>query len=467
MIDLRNSPPFTLRSFLIASLLLASPAQAGGFRIVDQGAAATGQGSAFIAQADDPSALYYNPAGITQLRGVQIYTGTTLIGGSMRYSRPPGGTAQGDLGGAIASPPPSQFYITAKMGDLGIRRLGDLSVGLGVVGPFGTRVRWPDDGLFSTAVTRAALEIIDIKPTLAYKINDQLSIGLGADIYTFAGFWGEGRAQNKFNLSTRLNPSLPAGVTVPSELNGLDTTAGFNASFLYTPVRNENGKPLVNVGFQYRSQAVMDLRGQFLVNGAVSADASIHFVLPQVFTGGIAVWPVRNVKREWKLELDVDVTGWGAFRNTDVKLSNGMTIPFPQHWENSYMTMIGTEYRWLTVPQLAAWEVALRAGYWYSQTPVRNSSFSPAVPDADQHAVSVGLGMLCKAGGYMFGVIPCAGGGKLAPLALALDVAYQAILYDSRTVSGNQNPLAFPTNAIDGTYRTTLHIGAINLRVSF
>src|SRR6185295_2244636 len=156
MIDLRISP-IPAVSFLIACFLIASPARAGGFRIVDQGAAATGQGSAFVAQADDPSALYYNPAGITQLRRVQIYTGTTLIGGRLRYDSPAGVTARGDLGGTIASPPPSQFYLTANVRDLGIHWLGDLSVGLGVLGPFGTKVRWPDDGPFSTAVTRASL----------------------------------------------------------------------------------------------------------------------------------------------------------------------------------------------------------------------------------------------------------------------------------------------------------------------
>ena len=467
MIDLRVSLISAFSPLLIAVLLSTPPVQAGGFRIVDQGAAAAGQANAFVAQADDPSALYYNPAGMTQLRRVQLYAGTTLIGGQVRYTSPIGAIAQGDLGGTIASPPPSQFYLTANVKDLGFRWLGDLSVGLGVIGPFGTNVRWPDNGPFSTAVTRAALEIIDIKPTLAYKINDQLSIGLGADIYTFAGFWGAGRAQHKFNLSTRLNPLLPPGVTVPSELNGLDTTAGFNASVLYTPFRNEAGQPLVNVGVQYRSQAVMDLHGQFLVNGAVTADTSIHLVLPQVFTGGIAVWTLRNAKQAWKLELDVDVTGWQGFRNTDVKLSNGMTIPFPQQWRNSYMTMVGTEYRRLVIPSLPGWEAALRAGYWYSQTPVPNSSFSPSVPDSNQHAIAIGLGMLCQGGGHLFGLIPCSGAGGFKPKALGLDVAYQAIFFDTRTVTGNQNPLVLPADAIDGTYRTTLHVGAISLRMNF
>ena len=109
------------------------------------------------------------------------------------------------------------------------------------------------------------------------------------------------------------------------------------------------------------------------------------------------------------------------------------------------------------------------AGYWYSQTAVPDASFSPSVPDADQHALSIGLGFLCKGGGYLLGVVSCgtAGNGSLQPKAIGLDLAYQAILYETRTVNGNQNPLAFPSDAVDGTYRTTLHVGAINLKVTF
>lgn len=466
----RDSPATSAFFGLLVLLIVLPPAVlAGGFRVIDQGASATGQASAFIAQADDPSAIYYNPAGITQLRGIQLYTGTTLIGGQIHYTSPTGISARGDLGGTTASPPPSQIYLTANLKDLGIQALRNLSIGLGVVGPFGTNVRWPDDGPFSTAITRAALEIIDVKPTLAYKINDDLSVGLGADVYTFSNLWGEGHAEQKFNMSTRLNPLLPPGVTVPSELNGRDTVAGFNASALYTLLRNSGGDPFVNLAFQYRSQAVMNLKGQFLVNGMVAADTAINLVLPQVFTGGIALWPVRNKERAWKVEADLDITGWKSFRNTDVRLSNGMTIPFQQNWRNSYMTMIGTEYRWRTLPTLPKWEVALRAGYWYSQTAVPDASFSPSVPDADQHALSIGLGFLCKGGGYLLGVVSCgtAGNGSLQPKAIGLDLAYQAILYETRTVNGNQNPLAFPSDAVDGTYRTTLHVGAINLKVTF
>jgi len=65
----------------------------------------------------------------------------------------------------------------------------------------------------------------------------------------------------------------------------------------------------VNIGLIYRSQATLHLDGHLLAGGTGVADARKTFVVPQVLTGGIAMWPVRHKDREWKLELDVDYTG--------------------------------------------------------------------------------------------------------------------------------------------------------------
>jgi long-chain fatty acid transport protein len=453
--------------------LLAAPAagHASGFRILDQGAAATGQSAAFTAQADDPSAIYYNPAGMTQLRGVQVYFGTNLIGGHTSFTAPNGVTARGDLNNSVAWPPPSNFYITANLKDLGLKALGDLSVGVGVTAPFGTLYRWPNNGPFNTGLTFQSLEMFDIKPTLAYKFNDQFSVGLGMDIYTFFNFWGEGQAETKLNSNV-----LPLfGFPPPQEVNGRDTALGFNASFMYTPFRNADGKPLANIGFVYRSQATLHLDGQFLANGSVRADAHTTLVLPQVFTGGIALWPVRDKEREWKLELDVDLTAWSSLRNTDVHLIGAGVPPLlnnvqvPRNWTNAFTVMIGTEHKWLQPARLPHWEVALRGGFWYSQNAVPDATFSPGVPDSDNYSISAGLGLLCKENGRFFGIIPCgsSGGSPFLPKGIGLDLAYQALLYEPRTVTGSTTVFSVPNSVFDGRYQTTFQVGSINLRLNF
>jgi long-chain fatty acid transport protein len=451
---------------VLSALLTPALLHAAAFRVLDQSASAVAQGNAFVAQADDPSAVFYNPAGMTQLPGIQLSTGGLLVGGRTTFTSPAGAGTTGNFGGAIALPPPANLYLTANLNDLGIRALSNVTLGLAVLSPFGIKYKYPDEAPFATAVTRTSLELTDIKPTIAYKVSDQLSVGVGADIYTFLPFWGESQAEVQFTSSG--GPGLPPAGT-KMELNGKGTAAGFNASLLYAPLRNGDGKPIAAVGLVYRSQATAHLQGSLLGNGAVLQSTNVTVVLPQVITGGIALWPVRDRTREWKLELDVDYTGWKSFRNLDVHQSDGTTVPFPQNWRNAFMVMIGTEYKWLRPAMLPDWETSLRAGYLFQQTPVPDRSFSPTLPaDADSHGLSIGAGFLCTGGGRFLGVIPCGDGAgrSFFPKAIGLDVAYQAILYEPRTVSGAVSPFATP-GVIDGLYKTIFHIGAINLRLNF
>jgi long-chain fatty acid transport protein len=92
-----------------------------------------------------------------------------------------------------------------------------------------------------------------------------VAIGLGADIYTFSGAFGEGQVKRQFRWPGGLG--IPAGTGM--ELNGRDTAAGFNASLLYTTLRNEDGLPFVNIGLIYRSQATLHLDGQLLAGGGL------------------------------------------------------------------------------------------------------------------------------------------------------------------------------------------------------
>ena len=440
-------------------LLLHGPVMAQVPRIQGQGTAASGMGNAFSAQADDPSAVHYNPAGMTQLRGVEFMTGALLSGGTTTFTSPTGVTATGDRDGSLAWPPPTHLYLTANLKDLGIRAFGDLTAGIGVTVPFGSVTRWPNDGPFRTATTFNTLPLLDIKPTVAYRLTKDLSIGLGADIYTFSGLFGEGHVERKSVWPG--GGGIPAGAQV--ELFGADTAAGLNASLLYTALRNPDGMPLANIGIVYRSQATLHLNGALLANGAKVSDATATFVLPQVFTGAIAIWPVRNHEREWKLEVDVDYVGWKSVRNLDVHLANGGTIPQPLNWRSTYAVMVGTEHRWLVLESLPSWEVALRAGYTTQPTQMPDFGFDPGVPSADVHIVGTGLGLVCKEQGKFLGLFTCGevGVGVLKPKLIGLDLSYQAALYEDRTVVGNRNP------TVNGSYKSVLHTGGISIRVAF
>lgn len=458
---LRKGVPWIgLIGLYVAGLPGLAPAQMP--RIQGQGAAASGMTNAFAAQADDPSAMHYNPAGMTQLHNIQVMAGALASGGSTNFSSLTGVTARGDRNGSAAWPPPAHAYITANLKDLGVTALGDLTVGIGLTTPFGSLTRWPNDGPFKSATTFSTLPLMDIKPTIAYKVTENLSLGLGADIYTFSGLVGEGQVEKQF-----ISPGAPAFPLAPAgskvELSGKDTAAGFNASLLFTALRNADGKPLANIGIVYRSQATLHLSGALLANGAKVSDARATLVLPQVITGAIAIWPVRTSEQEWKLEMDVDYVGWKSVRNLDVTLGNGVTIAQPQNWHSTYAVMLGTEYKWLALESLPYWEVALRAGYTNQQNQMPDLTFDPGIPSSDVHIVGGGLGLLCKEQGSFLGLMQCGdlGLGSLKPKAIGLDLSLQAGLYEDRTVLGNRNP------TVDGTYNTTLYLGSASIRMVY
>lgn len=458
-------PLTSCRQFALAALvslisLYAVPqAHADGFRNPFHDSSAIAQGNAFAAQADNASAVFYNPAGMTQLHGVHLDGGAQFVSVNTKFTSPTGATVRNNNPFPIGLPPPGQFFLTANLKDLGVSALGDLSAGLGVQNLYGFAAKYPANGPFPTAVTFAQLPLLAIKPTLAYKVTESLSIGLGADILTFASFLGEGQAERRFQAPP--GSGFPAGTEL--ELNGKGTTAGLNASLLFIPWRTEDGKPRLSVAGIWRSQAVLPLNGEFRANGALVANASTSIRLPEVWTGGVAFWPVRNPEREWKLEVDVDYVRWQSIRNADVQLSNSATLPSPQQWKNAITVNVGTEYKWLGLMDNRAWDVAFRTGYSRSNTPVTDLNFDPAFADNDVHVVSAGVGFLCHTGGKFLGLISCADEDKgfFTKRSMGMDLSYQALLFDTRTVTGSPNP------AVNGTYRTTNHAGGVTMRVSF
>lgn len=441
--------------FLIGALLLALQGLsfAEGFRLPYQGTAAAGQGEAFIAQADDASAMYYNPAGMTQLKGVQLYLGANFITGQFFYTSPEGQTFEGNLRQPVVMPPPGHLYLTGNLEDLGVKALGPLTVGIGVNSPFGLGSKWPEDSPFASVVTDVTLPLLDVKPTAAYKINDMFSIGAGADIYTFASFIGEGQAELQANI-----PGV--GMT---EINGTDTTAGFNVAGLFTPLRNEMGKPLINFGLVYRSEATLNLKGDFLVNGQKVANAETTIPLPWVIGGGFAGWPIRNKSREWKIEVDAEGIGWSTFENLDIRLSDGTMISQPWNWNDTYTLSFGTHYKWLQLTSLPHWEITARAGYQRSQQANPDPTFNPAIADANWNILAGGLGLKCKKGSHFLGLISCGDPESGYMSAIRLDLAFQAAFWESRNISGN---IVSPT--IDGNYVTKdWYIGSFSIGLDF
>lgn len=119
---------------------------------------------------------------------------------------------------------------------------------------------------------------------------------------------------------------------------------------------------------------------------------------------------------------------------------------------------LGTQYTFLHLPGHEAWEMALRAGYMQSGSAVPDANFDPAIVDLKSNIFGVGIGLLCRANGKFVGIIPC--GGSKGARTMGLDLAYNLILFEPRTVQGNPNP------NVDGSYHAITHVGSINFRLN-
>jgi long-chain fatty acid transport protein len=213
----------------------------------------------------------------------------------------------------------------------------------------------------------------------------------------------------------------------------------------------------------YPSQSDLPLNGKLKVNSAQVAQSrsSLHF--PDSYTVGLAVWPVRDREREWKIETDVDYVRWSTIRKLEFRFSNGLVLGTPQNWRNTVHVGIGTEYKWLNWSQLPSWDFAMRAGYNHMSTPVPDKNFNPAFPDSNTNVLSVGVGLTCRPGGRFLGIKDCGQAGEANSLRqlIGVELSYQLLLVEPRIITGNPNPV------VNGKYRTTNHILALSLRLGF
>lgn len=164
-----------MKSSVAGGLLFASlQAEAGGIMIYEAGHEGTGLANAGSAvMASDPSILMTNPAGISQLAGTQINFNAQLILGDVSFSRDNANTFGGNEGGnALKYLPGSSFFISHQLDERS-------SIGFGMYGNFGLAVDYDDDWAGRYFAQESAIIGVSFQPTYAYKITDDLSVGLG------------------------------------------------------------------------------------------------------------------------------------------------------------------------------------------------------------------------------------------------------------------------------------------------
>jgi long-chain fatty acid transport protein len=343
-------------AILLSTLAFSAPAAFGiGLRIPNQDAEALARGNAFAATADNPSAIYYNPAGITQIPGQMLQVGDlNYFGLNVHYDAPDGHSA--DTKFQVIPVP--QIYYTFSPTNM------PLSFGLGIYAPFGLGVKWERDSGFSTIALQSKLQFVTANPVVAWKVLPSLSLAIGPTL---------NYSEIKF---TR-------GLAAPKDYFQYDGTAfaaGFNAGALWQPL------PELSFGANYRSAVTMDYGGMSDYNsgpGTATAKTQAKIPYPQIAAGGVSYRPTPN----WNFEFDADWSNWSTLNTVVLKGTKnifGADLPLQLHWHDSWLYELGAT-RYLN----NGWSVS--AGYFYSGDTAPSKYYTPAIPDSVLHIGSLGV----------------------------------------------------------------------------
>jgi long-chain fatty acid transport protein len=347
-----------------AALTATGAVWASGFHVDELDATATGRAGAVIAHATDASTIYYNPAGMAELHGVQLRLGATAVRPTAEFTPA--------AGGQKTEADPDTFVLPALFANW--RASGQVALGLGLYSPFGLAVDWPASSPGAANVRQAELQTFFITAAWALNLSrwvPGLSVGAGMDLVP---------------ARVRLTRDIPFGTDVGSAaLSGSAFGLGGRAGLSYRP----SALPALSLGLTYRSPVLLKFRGDAdfdappAYRGSLPPDGAVRtrITLPQMLVFGISVAPVP----EWDVEIDATWRGWSSYDRLDIELPNGQVQGARKDWKDSYTLRIGTEYtfdgRW-----------SARRGAIWDQTPIPRSTLDFQLPDANRVDFTAGVG---------------------------------------------------------------------------
>jgi len=411
----RHGNGFALAIMVAVSLFCWCPswAWASGFALVQQGTAAMAQGNAFVAEASDASAVFYNPAGLTQLKRAQFYQGSFFNYPDREYSGGQDSQTNHRLYRSMTA------YIAIPVHDR-------IALGFGFFSPFGMGTVWPMTWAGRYITTFSSMQTYSLNPVISVKVLENLSLAAGYDV-----MWSKVRLKRKIPVVFR-GKVFPDGET---QVTGEGSGSGYNLGLHYEPVSG------VKLGVAYRSQIKVNHSGAFTTSLPVPLGAGptspgeATIVYPPSLTMGIAYSRFKPLA----FEFDTTWTGWSSYDKLKINLDqrvliNGVpttTLTTPKNWHDTWAFRFGASY------EVNDW-MKLRAGYIYDLTPVPDTSFDPQVPDSNRHIFTVGQ--------------------DLKIWRFTLGIAYNYILSEARTKNNTivTNGVAAPLQA-NGRYKSDVH----------
>ncbi len=390
---------------------------AGGFQVNEHGSRAMGMGGAFIAVANDPSAIYFNPAGLAQLKGMKIMLGATFIAPRTTFRGPAPSVDEHKMVKQI-------FYPINLYGSYQLTN--KLVVGLGLNNPFGLGTKWPEDWVGRFLATETRLRTFFVTPSVAYKVTEDISVGWGLDFV-----YGQVLLKRKADLA----PFAGEGNV---KLEGSGTGFGYRFGILANPLKD------LSVGFSYRGDVRLKFKGTAetkgpaqLQNNLPNGDVKTELTTPQNFNFGLAY----KVNPQLLVAASLQYVTWSSYRDLKVDFVDPKwpDLSSPKNWFDSYIIRFGGEYNLLS-------NLDLRAGMLYDKNPIRDEYVDPTLPDSDRLGFTFGAGYKMQ--------------------NITLDFSYMFLRVAERTISSSKVYYS-GSNPFNGTYNTTTHLFGFNVTYNF
>lgn len=350
---------FVLVVGIIAGLLYmgASVALGSGFALYEGSARGNALGGALTARDPDPSAIYYNPAAITDLEGANLEVGATVI-------RPTVTVETLTPSGAVSTESERNHWIPPHA--YGVYQFNDrVWGGFGVYSRFGLGSEFDSDwpGRFNNY--KANIRTLTFNPNVALKLDDRFSLAAGV-----SAMW--------FDLDLRRKLSI-LGSELDFKMTGDSWGYGYNVGARYKL------SDRVALGVAYQSTVMQEVEGDVDI-GLGNSSASGDIKLPDMLFMGIAVKPVDKVS----VEVGAVYTRWSTYDELLVNIDDptllGRTkLRSVKKWDNVWRYQAGVEYELIN-------DLTLRAGYIYDQTPDPDATADYLVPANDRHLGSIGMG---------------------------------------------------------------------------
>jgi long-chain fatty acid transport protein len=336
---------------------------AAGYYLPNQDAYATSKGNAWVATADGAAAVFYNPAGLTQLNQPEAQAGLHAI--VLDTTHEAGGVTTENNQELQVVP---NLYYAQPVND-------KLSVGFGLNSPFGLGNDWGRNTPFSTVITEARLMYISATSAVAYKVTDQISLGASVSV-------------NYADLLLEQGLGLPNSFM---QFSGTDYGFSAGVGALWQPHEQHS------FGLTYVTESTFDLDGKTISSIPTvipdDTNASLDFMAPARAAAGYSYRPAPG----WNLEANIEWLNYDELNDLTLQSNTvGGTRAVPFHWESSFIYEVGASY---TTPEGYIFAI----GYDFNESSQPDANYNPGVADSDLHWLNLGFGKKTDRYSWMLG----------------------------------------------------------------